>query len=352
MGKSGSGGDVVFKQGDRQGGGKVQRRTLPLPLRQEVASFDAIVGNPPYNLEAREENGFMPTIYHLVISRALEHLAEGGKAAFIFPGRGFFGNGSVDVQAWAKEQMGHMDLVSLYRDTKPIFGFGISGGVCIGRWFGRSDFWDFRPAQMKAIADKVASADSLGDHFNPICHLWNERRRKGERGMESNVFDARPELFSDEPVEGWIKVRGRQACKRTWKWIDPALVIDPNLSYWRTLIAQANSWREGAKLSTPEVLAPGETCTYTFHTIGQFKTREEAENCRKYVETKFARLLLSVFKVTQTNNSRIWRLVPWQDFSPTSDIDWSEDREGLDRQLYAKYGLTKEEADWIERKMR
>ena len=40
-----------------------------------------------------------------------------------------------------------------------------------------------------------------------------------------------------------------------------------------------------------------------------------------------------------------------QDFSANSDIDWSKSVRAIDRQLYAKYGLSDEEIDFIEDKI-
>lgn len=39
---------------------------------------------------------------------------------------------------------------------------------------------------------------------------------------------------------------------------------------------------------------------------------------------------------------------PLQDFTENSDIDWSKPVSEIDQQLYAKYGLTQEEIDFIE----
>ena len=47
-------------------------------------------------------------------------------------------------------------------------------------------------------------------------------------------------------------------------------------------------------------------------------------------------------------NKNVFQFVPLQDFTGNSDIDWSDSIEGIDRQLYKKYGLTKEEIDFIE----
>ena len=58
--------------------------------------------------------------------------------------------------------------------------------------------------------------------------------------------------------------------------------------------------------------------------------------------------MLSVLKVTQMNNKDVWKYVPLQDFTPTSDIDWSQPIPEIDQQLYAKYGLDESEIAFIE----
>ena len=44
-----------------------------------------------------------------------------------------------------------------------------------------------------------------------------------------------------------------------------------------------------------------------------------------------------------------FQFVPLQDFTSTSDIDWSKSIADIDRQLYAKYGLSDEEIAFIEK---
>ena len=88
--------------------------------------------------------------------------------------------------------------------------------------------------------------------------------------------------------------------------------------------------------------------TQSFIGIGAFDTKEEAEAAMKYVKSKFARTMLGILKITQDNNRETWRLVPLQDFTVNSDIDWSQSVAGIDRQLYAIYGLDEREIEFIE----
>ena len=63
---------------------------------------------------------------------------------------------------------------------------------------------------------------------------------------------------------------------------------------------------------------------------------------------KFARFQDSLGKASQDATSKTFRFVPTQNFKAKSDINWSKSTEEIDRQLYAKYRLTKEEIEFIE----
>ncbi len=60
------------------------------------------------------------------------------------------------------------------------------------------------------------------------------------------------------------------------------------------------------------------------------------------------RALISVLKITQDVNPGKWKYVPLQDFTASSDIDWSQSIAEIDRQLYRKYGLDDDEINFIE----
>lgn len=91
--------------------------------------------------------------------------------------------------------------------------------------------------------------------------------------------------------------------------------------------------------------------TQTFIGIGAFDTKEEANAAFKYIKSKFARTMLGVLKITQDNNRSTWSEVPIQDFTTSSDIDWSQSISNIDQQLYRKYGLSLDEIDFIESKV-
>ena len=171
--------------------------------------------------------------------------------------------------------------------------------------------------------------------------------------MSSNILQRLPEIFFDEePDDGndYIRVIGRDKNRRIYKYIRREYVNKvANLDAYKLYVAQANgSGAFGDTMSPPVVEGPGVGATETFISIGNFQTKEEAFHLEKYVKSKFARTLLSVLKVTQNGNKPVWRMIPLQDFTSASDIDWTVSIPEIDRQLYAKYGLDDAEIAFIE----
>lgn len=122
-----------------------------------------------------------------------------------------------------------------------------------------------------------------------------------------------------------------------------------NLHKYKVMVPKANgSGALGEVLSTPLIGKPLIGFTETFISVGEVNNRDEAEAILKYVKSKFARTMLGILKITQDNTKPVWRLVPLQDFTSNSDIDWSQSVADIDRQLYAKYGLDDEDIQFIE----
>lgn len=100
-------------------------------------------------------------------------------------------------------------------------------------------------------------------------------------------------------------------------------------------------------LGQPTFSPSNSVCSQSY-LYAAFDTESEAENFLKYIQTRFLRVLVSASKVSQHAMSKVYRFVPKQDFSTTSDIDWSKSVEEIDAQLYAKYNLSDNEISFIE----
>ena len=62
--------------------------------------------------------------------------------------------------------------------------------------------------------------------------------------------------------------------------------------------------------------------------------------------------MVSILKVTQAITPEKWSFVPLQDFTSSSDIDWSKSIAEIDEQLFDKYGLDEQERNFIRTKVK
>lgn len=172
-----------------------------------------------------------------------------------------------------------------------------------------------------------------------------------ERRLTTSIFN-QLEVFTEERKgEDDIAILGLVDNNRIYKYVSRKYIEDNgNLHKYKVVLPKSNgSGAIGEVLSTPLIGEPMIGYTQSFIGIGSFDTEAEAAACLKYVKTKFMRTMLGTLKVTQDNPSDTWANVPLQDFTPASDIDWSQPIAAIDRQLYAKYGLTDDEVAFIER---
>lgn len=69
----------------------------------------------------------------------------------------------------------------------------------------------------------------------------------------------------------------------------------------------------------------------------------------QYLKTTFFRLLCQILIVSPDVSQKTFSLVPLQDFTSKSDIDWSTSIAEIDQQLFRKYGLDDKEISFIEK---
>ena len=177
-----------------------------------------------------------------------------------------------------------------------------------------------------------------------------------DKRLEKNIFSKVSAAFTAEKHNrDDIKILGIENNKRVWKYVSRSFIdmTHENINKFKVLLPTSNgSGAIGEVLSTPLVGEPLVGYTRSFLGIGSFDTREEANACLKYIKSKFARTCLGILKITQDNNRDTWKYVPLQDFTDNSDIDWNRSIAEIDRQLYAKYGLSPEEIDFIETRVK
>lgn len=95
---------------------------------------------------------------------------------------------------------------------------------------------------------------------------------------------------------------------------------------------------------------PNSICTESYIVLGINLNLDlySSNNLCKYFSTKFVRFMHSLSKASQDATSKTYKFVPLQDFSKKSDINWNMLNYEIDKVLYKKYNLTKDEISFIE----
>lgn len=76
--------------------------------------------------------------------------------------------------------------------------------------------------------------------------------------------------------------------------------------------------------------------------IGPFDTQAEAESALSYLTCRLSRLLILLHKPSQDTTRKVYTFVPTQ--------AW--DKKWTDKELYAKYGISQSEIEFIEKVVR
>lgn len=137
--------------------------------------------------------------------------------------------------------------------------------------------------------------------------------------------------------------------RRTIGYISPNIITKNNQAIEKYKLFFTTSYSTNAT-NPPEVIVGdrGTVCTETFLLIGPFTNKIYQMNCHKFISTNFFKILLFFGRGTMQVSQDVFRFVPLQDFSSSSDIDWNKSITEIDQQLYAKYHLTNEEITFIE----
>lgn len=97
-------------------------------------------------------------------------------------------------------------------------------------------------------------------------------------------------------------------------------------------------------------LTPKQVCSSSYGVIFYSDDMERAGNAYKYAKTKLFRFLVFIaIETVSTISASRFTFVPDQNFTSSSDIDWSQSIQDIDQQLYKKYNLTEEEIAYIEK---
>lgn len=341
--------------------------------------FDVVIGNPPYQEEDKNSTtGSASPIYHKFIESSIGLRPK--YISLITPSVWYTGGKGLDDFRRVMLDDNHFQEFNSYITANDVFkGVNIRGGVNYFLWnskynnkkngiqsrtYKNGEIIDegIRPYKLKGVDIFIFE----NKDYNILTHLVAnsniELNTESEIMLSKYISVRNPFNFSTTFQEFRTKNKDRNILiygskNRTGyinrdtitgnvKWLDKWKVITPFANNIGTDLPDDN-------LNTI-VSKPNSICTETYLVVGADLNLNEISSkyLAKYLKTKFVRFLISLAKANQNGTRKTYRFVPLQDFTPNSDIDWSQSIANIDQQLYKKYGLSQDEIDFIEEKVK
>ena len=347
-------------------------------MKKNAITFNAVVGNPPYQVgdgSGASDDAANPIYQEFV---KLSQDLKPQYVSIIMPSKWMIG-GKVVLKPFRKEMMNDKHIAKFYdfEDDQVIFPNAHNdGGICFFLWDSSHNGLT-RHSFYPRSGNVIVSKRSLNEGGFDVIIRDNRRgsiirktsgctERFTEIVSKTKPFGIRKDVFNNpekylqynvqtEPYEGSLELHGVKGIKggarRTIGYIHNSIVTGDEKRGWinKYKLFFTTSYSSDAVIPPDAIEAGhGVICTETFLVLGPFETKEEMNNCHKYVQTKFFRLLLHFGHGTMQVSQEVFRFIPRQNFSSQSDIDWKLSIDDIDKQLFAKYKFDELELLFIE----
>ena len=332
---------------------------------KQMIQFNAVVGNPPYHQDTDGAGRQATPLYNLFVEIAKNLSPD--NISMIMPARWYAGGMGLDKFRDSMKADRHISKIVDYVNAKDCFpNISISGGICYFLWSSNHN----GTCSFINIKNDITTTDNRYlDEFNVIVR-YNEalsiiRKVKSfhEQTIDSIISPLMPFGLS-------TNVRGRTNKSD----VDSLrLLASDGISYlsanevskgndliprYKVFMSKMSAEHAGEPdkngmfsvfTKTMKVGLPNDICTHSYFVIGSYEHEIESLNTLRYLQTKFVRCIVSITLSAVNLSKLVFFNVPLQDFTSTSDVDWSQSISDIDRQLYAKYGLSEDEIAFIEK---
>ncbi len=324
--------------------------------------FDAVVGNPPYQqMDGGGTGSSAVPIYNLFVDSSKSITSK--YLSMIIPARWFSGGKGLDSFRENMLNDQHLSKLVDFADSRDCFsGVDIAGGICYFLW--DKNFSDKCTVVNKYEKHTITSIRDLRTYQTFVrdtmaLKIIEKVQAITENMLSECVYSRNPFGLSNNSgtsnsFDGAVKLFGSKGIS----YIPPQnIVVNSDLlTSYKVIMSKTSAEHAGQAdkngrkkvISRVLVLPPGMVCSESYLLLKPFKNENDASNMVAYLKTQFVRFLLSTILLTQNIAKDKFAFVPMQTFSSNSDIDWSKSIAEIDQQLYAKYGLSAAEINFIE----
>ena len=323
---------------------------------ERVMKFDAIVGNPPYQIKAsqNEEQQNAISIYNEFVTSAKK--LNPSYISMIMPSRWMTGGRGMDS---FREEMLNDTKISLlfdYIDCRDVFpSVEIKGGVC---YFLR----DYKHSDKCKYVLKEKDETTINYRYLNDMNIGMFVRDNHALNIINKVITSK-DFESFESIAGSQTPFGIVTSFKDYTNSPDAknnMKIYGNKFVGYTSLNNVTKNKELAykyKVFAPKAVGNGilgqdkinpivpdnpSICTQTYIIYGNFETKQEAENLCAYMKTNFFHFLLGQLKNTQQMAPALFKFVPLLNFKEK----WTDEK------LFAKYNLNQSEVEYINSKFK
>ena len=329
-----------------------QGKTYWKAIKDNMIQFEAIVGNPPYQVMDGGNSASAIPVYNKFIDLARN--LNPTYISIISPSRWFAGGKGLDDFRESMLKDRHIEMLKDYTNAKDCFPtVSISGGINYFLW---SNTYS-GPCTITNVIHGIENTEKrFLDEFDVFIR-YNEARKIVNKVLKYGELSMSELVSSRNPFGLSTSTRGDSLSKdnslAVYSSKGVGFVEDNTIFVGREYISKYKVLcgrilsehalepdKDGLLrlFSTIRVLSPNEICTDSYLVIGKFDSKDEANNLSAYMKTRFFRILILAAASSINLSMDKFVFVPQQDFHES----WTDDK------LYAKYGITTEERTFIE----
>ena len=315
--------------------------------------FDVIIGNPPYQMSdgGGGAGKSAAPIYQYFVKQAKK--LKPRYLTMIIPSRWFAGGKGLNEFRSEMLNDDRIETIVDYADSKDCFpgGVDIPGGICYFLWErnyrGKCLVTNIQKNGKISRSQRALNEFQTFIRSNEAVSIVKKVLSKGEAVLSTQVSSRKPfGLDSNAKFEnaGELYLKSSSGMgKITRQRVTAGYDLIPK---WKVIVSKVSFEHAGVPgkdgmmrvLSVIQILPPDTVCTETYLVAGAFDDEKRASNLESYLKTKFVRFLIMQMLASMNMSKASYNFVPVQDFSKP----WT------DEELYAKYGLTDEEINFIE----